>query len=76
MLIADQHYQKLMTKIDSPHFITPVRVSSQLRTNGTQDISENSEEQKKLNRLISEVRAPMEGYFGIMEKKFTTSLIL
>ena len=68
MIIADQYYQKLMRTIESPRFITPVKVSSQVRTNAPQDISENSEEQKRLSRLIREVRAPVEGYFGVMEK--------
>ena len=71
MIIADQYYQKLMRTIESPRFITPVKVSSQVRTNAPQDISQNSEEQKRLNRLIREVRAPVEGYFGVMEKKFS-----
>ena len=44
VIIADQHYQELMRKIDSPRFITPVRVSSQVRTKGPQDISQNSAE--------------------------------
>ena len=56
VIIANQDYQKFMRTIDSPRFITPVRVTSQVRTNGPQDISQNSEEQKRLNRLIREVR--------------------